>query len=72
MAVSLVYCTCTHVNVHVGFARWLNHILTPVDEYGQVMPRPEGAGKLVHPVLLMYPLPSLAFSLVTYTLCMTF
>lgn len=35
--------SCVHV--HAGFARWLNHILTPVDEYGQVMPRAEGAGE---------------------------
>lgn len=56
-------CTCTHV--HVGFVRWLNHILTPVDEYGQVMPRLEGAGELhlvhLHVVLLTncYPIASL-------------
>lgn len=47
-SISWLYLLCTvHVNVHVGFARWLNHILTPVDEYGQVMPRPEGAGEQV-------------------------
>ena len=41
-----LYLLCTYTYVHVGFVRWLNHILTPVDEYGQVMPRLEGAGEL--------------------------
>ena len=48
-------CTCTHV--HVGFVRWLNHILTPVDEYGQVMPRLEGAGELYSPFSFTHKLP---------------
>ena len=36
------------VVVCAGFTRWLNHILVPVDQYGQVIPQTKDRGMYVH------------------------